>query len=323
MDEESVRTQILVDLAGEVGENPLHRMDMCQVVALLLIPQLLQLVETNGANVTNDTENTASTRHDTENASTFYQDHENTNAAGRDETENTTTDSAALRALQQVVQVLNSTATQPQRISRDMLAELFEMQGELHVSNDILDEMVTAAGGEGTLLDAHSLTRAITSDIELYNVKWSQSLTTHYQDVFSQKNGKSVLKKSVALGRSIMRRSVTLRENDVLKKNSNEGMQSDEEHTSVKEATRSAGTTPETFPVKKVYTAPSIDTVADTYLSESYSVIIWVCMVVVYLAYIWDFDLGWSQVDCGDLSEFSCKLINGITRWLGIFIELR
>lgn len=47
-------------------------------------------------------------------------------------------------------------------------------------------------------------------------------------------------------------------------------------------------------------------------------------MVMVYLAYFWNFDVKWGEVSCSRIpSEFACAIVNGITRWLVIFIELR
>lgn len=49
---------------------------------------------------------------------------------------------------------------------------------------------------------------------------------------------------------------------------------------------------------------------------------LWLTLVMVYLSYFWSFDVKWGQVSCDRLGEFGCAIVNGITRWLVIFLEL-
>ena len=182
--------------------------------------------------------------------------------------------------------VLNVISPQSPKLTRHFMRKLLESQGEMDVPSCLLDDM-NAAGGEGTTLSTSSLLHAVTSDVTMYGVDWHKRLTTHYQDVFSSHGDEHVGETASTDG-------------------------SDEENLI---PTKS-------HPLAHLWSALAIDTVADTYQSQMFTVLLWVCMVLVYLAYFWNFEFNWGQVDCSHLSEFTCTMVKGITRWLVVFIEL-
>lgn len=183
--------------------------------------------------------------------------------------------------------VLNSISPQPPKLTRQFMKKLLESQGVMDVPSCLLDDMMNAVGGEGTTLSTSSLLHAVTSDVTLYGTDWHKRLTTHYQDVFSSHGDDNVEK--------------------------TESTRASDEENSIPTEPR---------PITQLSSAAAIDTVADTYQSQMFTVLLWVCMVVVYLAYFSDFELKWGQVDCSDLSEFTCTMVVGIARWLVLFIEL-
>ena len=198
------------------------------------------------------------------------------------------------RALQHVLKVMLE-ETDSAKLSREFLKTLLDFHGETQVANSVLDDMVNAAGGEGTVLNETSLRKALTADVTKYGVDWDQNLTTHYEDVFKEPPTTELVE----------------RRQSAIKYGS-----SDEEDPSNDKSNA--------LPFKTVWTAPSIDFTADTYRSQTFSVVLWVCMVIVYLAYFWSFDFSiWGQVDCSHMSNYVCTIVNGITRWLVIFLELR
>lgn len=73
------------------------------------------------------------------------------------------------------------------KLTKDLLLEILETYGETGVPDKVLDEMVEAAGGEGTALGADTLLKAIVSDVQLYDLSWQESATSHYEDVLGEK----------------------------------------------------------------------------------------------------------------------------------------
>lgn len=270
VDVDVVKQSILVELVGEFDtESPLYKMDLVQVVALLLIPHLLK----NG-----------------------------------DEG----------KAMERVLAVLVSEVDSP-KLDRGFLKQVLDFHGEANVSDDTLDAMIQVAGGEGCELTASSLLGALTSDVQLYQAEWTDRLSTHYQDVFSSfHHGKRVDKKSTT-------HSMSLDEEDPIISSSHPSLHEENIIDEIKiqvNKHRKSSIKP-TPKLRKIYTAPAIDQVADTYASQSFTVLLWASMILVYLAYFWNFDLDWGQFSCGRFSEFSCKVLSGIVSWLVIFLELR
>jgi len=198
VDEDTVKQNILVELSGELEVEPAYKLDLVELVALLLIPYLLQ--ENN------------------------------------------------MRAIEQVLEVMLNETSSP-KLNREFLKTLLDFHGEVEVSERVLDSMIDAAGGEGTVLNTDSLKHALTSDVTKCGVDWDEQLTTHYEDVFSEPPTNDIV-----LG------STTARDNS----------SSDEEDPSKRKGGE--------LPFKTVWSAPAIDFTADTYRSQSFSVLLWVCM---------------------------------------------
>jgi len=247
VDVEVVKQSILVELAGEFDEDaPLFKMDLVQVVAILLIPHLLK----NG----NDG-----------------------------------------KALERVLAVLVSEVDSP-TLNRDFLKQVLDFHGEINVDDKTLDAMITAAGGEGTKLDTTSLLQALTSDVSLYHIEWTERLSTHYQDVFCEFDG----------GKRVEESSRHLDEENPENCDHPAVHQEDLVEGLKIQIDKHRSTSSHEKPImRKIYTAEAIDQTADTYSSQSFLVLLWASMILVYLAYFWDFDLDWGKAGCEKMSEFS------------------
>lgn len=201
-----IQQQVMVELSGELELEPAYKMDLVEMVALLLIPYFL--------NESSD------------------------------------------RALSQVLQVMLS-ETDSSKLSREFLKTLLSFHGEVEVADSVLDDMMEAAGGQGAVLNLQSLKRALTSDVTKYQTEWTDSLTTHYEDVFD---------------------TPSTEETDI--SNPNDGVEIDEEDPKKYKNGQ--------LEFEKVWTAPAIDFVADTYRSQTYAVLLWLTLVMVYLSYFWN-----------------------------------
>ena len=188
------------------------------------------------------------------------------------------------KALEQVLLVLTSEVESP-ILNREFLRQVLDFHGEINVSNETLDSMIRAAGGEGTKLDTTSLLHALTSDITLYHAEWTDRLSTHYQDVFSSFVGDKRIEASSAHDEENIATADSahpaVHEETLL-----DGIKTE---LSKHRSTPTDSEAEEPKPVlRKVWTASSIDSVADTYSSQSFTAILWASFITVYLAYFWD-----------------------------------
>jgi hypothetical protein len=192
------------------------------------------------------------------------------------------------KALEQVLLVLTSEVESP-ILNREFLKQVLDFHGEVNVSNKTLDDMISAAGGEGTKLDTTSLLHALTSDVTLYHAEWTDRLSTHYQDVFSsvvqddkpveQEDAGSEDEEQVVATDNTSSAHPTVREETIM-----DGLKQEiSKHRSI----HSDDSNVDEPMLRKIWTASSIDSVADTYSSQTFTAILWASFIVVYLAYFW------------------------------------
>jgi len=189
------------------------------------------------------------------------------------------------------------------------LKKIFAAYGErdLVENDDLLDEMMLAAtdGKEGVFLDNHTFARALTHDIQKYDVKTETDITTHYFDVFrtvySTKKKKTGLMSLSSLGAGPDAWA------DEEANGRNSGIDNGEDIRAV----------------EREFTAASIDYTADTYRSKSFVVILWTTGVCTYIAYLEGIS-NFGRIDCEyRKSQFGCKIANGIIQWTAIMLQLR
>ena len=182
-------------------------------------------------------------------------------------------------------------------LEKDFMRQIVESYGELDVSDDLIEAMIRHAGGgvEGkVVLNMETFVRALTYDVEKYNPESENRWSTHYEDVFGYQAPPT---KVVIVGQD-------------------EGV----------DMNRKGMNTLEDGPQKQrtithVYTAPAWDHTADTYRSQTYTILLWTGLVATYLSYVEAFDLT-TNVGC-NINNFACKVTNGIVQWILIFIQLR
>lgn len=180
-------------------------------------------------------------------------------------------------------------------LTRQVLRNLLTNLDEFHVNDDLLDDMIKVAGGENTELDKQSLLKALSHDLGAFQQSWETSLTTNYYDV------------------TLSSRKVT---NEI----------EDTEHDSLgfQELGEVKAEDGSVYPIKRSYTLPSVDYSAETYRRPLFVASLWVCAIACYFAYVWQTGEGdWLDVDCNSYrSEMSCKIVQGILSWLGIFLQI-
>jgi hypothetical protein len=184
-------------------------------------------------------------------------------------------------------------------LDKGFMRLIVESYGELDASDELIEEMVrhgTEGVGGQVILNIDTFIRALTCDIEKYNPEFEERWSTHYEDVFGYQAPPT---KIVTVGRDA-------RDAYDPKKMVERSME---------DGPRKQRT------VKHVFTAPGLDHTADTYRSQTYAVLLWIGLVVTYLAYVESFDLS-ANANCNE-EVFSCKVANGIIQWILVFVQLR
>ncbi|KAI2501080.1 hypothetical protein MHU86_13371 [Fragilaria crotonensis] len=179
-------------------------------------------------------------------------------------------------------------SSDPVRLDRTMMLNIMKTYGEEDVSSAVVDEMLKAAGVQkngSTMFDYKKLVNATTADIQQYDPEWETRETTYYDDVLD----------------------ANLEDNDP-----------DEEL-----AKSNFDDAPDK--IRRIFTLPTIDTVAENYRSKTFNVLLWVFVVVALFQYASDFDTSVGQQDCPTtsfMSEFGCHVGNSIVAWLMLMVQL-
>jgi len=147
-------------------------------------------------------------------------------------------------------------STEPVVLDKAFMIRVLERYGEDDIPDEVIEEMLQAAGAsEGKLLfDDQMLAQATTGDVHQVELEWEGSATTHYDDALD----------GTAL-------DANLEDNDP-----DEEIQKSEfdEHSDQ---------------IKRIFTFPTIDYVAENYRSKGFNVVLWVVIIVAFFAYAFQF----------------------------------
>lgn len=261
---DEVKADILADLSCDFRDNeddPEVALDLCELVALLLIPHLRKIQATGDKHAQ---------------------------------------DELFGRVLRLILEDITGKPDMTEHVlDKGFMRLIVESYGELDASDELIEEMVrhgTEGVGGQVILNIDTFIRALTCDIEKYNPEFEERWSTHYEDVFGYQAPPT---KIVTVGRDA-------RDAYDPKKMVERSME---------DGPRKQRT------VKHVFTAPGLDHTADTYRSQTYAVLLWIGLVVTYLAYVESFDLS-ANANCNE-EAFSCKVANGVIQWILVFFQLR
>jgi hypothetical protein len=157
----------------------------------------------------------------------------------------------------------NGDSLEPVVLNRELMRDILEFYGEGDVAQEIIEEMLRAAGvadgEETTPFDYQALLYATTSDTQKYNLEWEQSITTHYHDILDG----------------------TQFEKD---------MDADSKHFDEEETATGASQLDEAGnQVKRIFSMPSVDYVAENYRSKSFIVMLWLLVIISFFVYAFQF----------------------------------
>lgn len=322
VEEERVQTLVLDELAG-----PLHHhrhgtissvdekksdgesyLDLCQFVAILMIPILLGGPDGGGG----DDDDEKSGGIDNERIIEWFE--------------------ASVR------KAMEEGPCGGGEITRDNLRSVFEIYGEFHVSDQVLDEMVAAAaaaagadgGGSPTSAD---LKRALTADLALFSSAWKNSDTTLLEDAQNAETVSTpVDKKGSSVARTLDTTGEDLEQSptwaDPVHQNPAESGSSDTESKLI-QAT-STTTHKHKHTLHRAFTAPFIDLVSDTLNRPVYMALLWTAGTAAYLSYVFQVsdqrsgeDYYWANYECPDsMGNTSCDIVTGIIGWLAQLVQV-
>ncbi|CAB9503446.1 expressed unknown protein [Seminavis robusta] len=304
---EAIEDEVLVDLAGDPKNIPTHVLDLRQAIAILLIPHLLRCLKER------DPDDQIASIVD-EIRSSFL------NATLSAESEHET--SASIM------------------ITKAFVTDLLAHCDEMDVSEELVEQMVEVAGGEGVEFNTETFLKALTQDLEGYNLEWESRLSTTYMDILGARppipmgregglvrRSSSVFLRKSATNKSQMSASTTTYSN--VKKDAAEKQPADcaKTLTGAEFTYADAEEEPDlreelAMKANKVLTIPGIDNTADLYGSQTFVVLQWCAFMILFVAFVYGGEGdGNIETKC-DPDKFGCKVGNAILNWLGIFAQL-
>ncbi|KAL3905973.1 MAG: hypothetical protein SGARI_004211, partial [Bacillariaceae sp.] len=174
---DAIRNEIFVGLAGDPDGVPKFVIDIRQVAAMLMIPHLAKMSQgVYVKSVTKDDEEDVK-----ESNKDSLQPKEGEGAPI------TIDDSVLEKMVNEIVaDVVDGGLYGPNSepvVTRDFLRKIFEAHDEVMVSDEVLDDMIKAIGGEGKKFNAKTFLRAMTRDVKAWDVEWETKLSTAFADV--------------------------------------------------------------------------------------------------------------------------------------------
>ena len=279
--EEEVRTLILNGLAG--GDSDDECIDITEIVAILIIPYLRKVSMMSEDSLPSD-EPTG------KHVSRFEQD-----AYMKKKLRHNAFEANIIRDVLNIIMSDVTGSAEPQPLTKDLLRKIFQEYEEADLIKDeeLIQDMIDLASGvdaDGAVLNAKAFSRALTSDLELYDPAKETQFTTHYEDVF----GLVTYKTEPAQDESPD--VVEIRLGGQVDLSTGEGRT-----------------------ITQVFTFPQIDFLADSFRDKNQFLFAWLAALFGYFAYFDPFDTFGIEVCALENRElFECKLSKSIAVWFAI-----
>lgn len=196
-----------------------------------------------------------------------------------------------------MLDVNDGDVNKPTVLNRDMMIRILHTYGEEDAALEpsVVDEMLRAAGvtepdddGEDTntlQLNATTLMQATTGDIQQYSLDWEVTPTTHYDDATE---GTTLEQQRHSAATASIRNSL---DNDEVVVDGEKDTEIPEQGVKQSISFHQDGQQK----VKRVFTFPTIDYVAENYRSKSFTVVLWVLTIVAFFAYAFQLQTGIGQ----------------------------
>ncbi len=224
-------------------------------------------------------------------------------------------------------------------LNRTLLKDIFSHYGERSLLRDdaFIDEMIQAASGESgedgndnpTKLNVDTFLRALTHDIQLYDVRNEYKFQTHYEDVFGLVTT-AATRMSMTAKKNYMPQEDKDDINDVDMDKALE-VKFDIDDVDVPIDVDKAPQSKTHFFIKqsndtamlRVFTFPQIDFAADSFRSRTQYIFVWLAVVTGYLFWFQSGNQSNIQV-CREehRGTFGCDIGQSIVLWLMIMAQM-
>jgi len=202
----------------------------------------------------------------------------------------------------------------PKRLTRTLIKQILQAYGETALSedDDLVQQMLEHAGAsssqDGVLLDVKAFCRALTSDVQEFDVENKDKLSTNFDDV-------------------------------MFSTNRSDQVHAEPEQTHATMLQRTQSQTPTVFnktvtvdDVPLMYTAPQVDNAADTFRSKPLTVLMWTFFVLSFQTYLFKYlSSNFMGLKCPpyqfskwaeNVASFFCQVGVSILRWIVVMLVM-
>lgn len=177
----------------------------------------------------------------------------------------------------------NTPDTSYKPLTTELVREILKGYGEHQLASDenLVREMVDAAGGIGSVLDEAAFGKALTEDTDLLDLDNEVSLTTNFDDVnmiTKQEEYDAIIEKGGPRSPEFQQAAVLFQQNQQ----------------------KSQGS------FNRIQNLPQIDITSDNYRSKTLTVFLWATFLITYFSYL--SDISFDLVTCDDLDQFQYDL---------------
>jgi len=312
MSTKDIQRMVFQDLAG--GGEDTDCIDICELVAMLLIPFFAKLVK-------GDLSST-SLVNDPSMIDRAFENESQLNAYLEDITEinNAFTKSSIVKLVLNNILLDSFDSTEPQPINTETVRAILTACGEPRLLEDeeLIEDMVLdlSGGDPNAVLDVESFSRALSNDVMLYDVKKELSLSTYFADVFGE-NGQ--------VEGSNIQEAVQTTEDEVDGTTGDTPAQSQSEADPLTNVGNNSSTTstsaddPENVAEKKniaaiknTFTCSQIDFLADGCRSKEHLALAY----AIFVIFIFRYQSGYSPDGLCNGSGMGCAIAKKTTSWV-------
>jgi len=283
-----VQKLIFHDLAGGSAEE--ECMDICELVAILLIPFFVKHIKGDAQTLRNHSQSIMRAFSSDLHMQTYMQDIERCNSL--------VSKGGVIQHVLNIILTDSTGSSEPRPITKELLQTIFTRYGELELSQDeqLIEEMVlnVSGGDENAIFDADTFARALTEDVMLYDIDNESRVSTFYEDVFGRRWEKHHTDSENNNDNS----------NDIETDPLNQDMNNSEDPELNIEKK-------EGMVFRNVFTLSQVDFLADSCQSKLH-------LTMVYLAFvfsIYKFENNEPIIVC-PYDNFGCQIANSVTFWL-------
>jgi hypothetical protein len=291
---EQIKKLIFEDLAGGSEDECI---DICEIVAMLLIPFL---VKTRKGDLTREMIEASSIRH------AFSTDEEFEEYIKNVESCNSLVSKGAVtKRVLNIILADSIGSTEPQPVTKELITTIFSRYGEAELveNEEFIEEMMNdiSGGDPDALLDVESFTRALTSDIMLYDIDNENQMSTLYEDVFGEVD-----------------QNIDEHQNeDGSQNNNNDGSETDPLQNGkgdIEDRGNTADGRNKVF--HKIITFSQIDFLTDSMLSKSHLLLAYLAFIFSIFMYQSNLNRIGASITVCDTESFLCTIANSCIRWI-------